>query len=117
MARPSHRVDREIDGIEKRSLSPGLDRQEPVQDLAAATGKVDDPVHTGVELYQGEFVVGIGGLQYVRHRVTRHLEFRTHASARVEDNRDRDRRIIPGKLRNRLLDVIVKNPELLSRKP
>src|SRR3954451_8465954 len=88
MTRPAHRLGGQIDSVQKRGLSPGLDRQEPIQDLAASIREVDKPLHAGVELYQSEFIVRISSVQYVRHRLTRLLQFRPHASARVEDNCD-----------------------------
>ena len=74
-----------------------------------------EPLDAIVELDQRKFVSRIRGAQQLCDSFPGAPEFWTHASAGVEDNHDRHRRVLGHEVGDRLYHAVVVDSELLSR--
>ena len=70
-----------------------------------------------VELHQEELVLGVGGLEELRHRLARFFQLAAHAAAAIEDHAHRKRRVLARKLRDLLLLLVLEDLEVLLFQP
>ena len=94
-----HFVQAQVDGVQQRGPPLGLGEGQAVLDLLQVVGERLHQVGAVVELHQEELVLGIGGLEELRHRLPRFFQLVPHAAAAIENHAHRKRRVFAGKLR------------------
>ena len=108
-----HLVQRHVDSVQQRRAPLGLGERQAILDILQVGCEVLNQLRAVVELYQEELVFGVGGLEKVRNRLAGFRELVPHAAAGVEDEADGKRRILAGEVRNLLLHLVLKQPEVL----
>ncbi len=69
------------------------------------------------ELHEKRFVVGVHGLQELSDGCLRSPKLIVHAAALVEDQANRERRILAGKVRHGLFHAVFQKMEIFFLKP
>ncbi len=108
-----HLVQRHIDGVEQRGPALGLREGQPVLDLLQVGGEILDKLRTIVELHQKELIFRICRFEKHGDSLTRLGQLVSHAAAGVENQTNRKRRVLAGKMDNLLLDLVLEQPEVL----
>ena len=107
-----HLVQGHVDAVQQRRAALGLGEGQPVLNLFQVRGEGHHQLRPVVELNQEEFVLGIGGLEELRHRLARFVQLAAHAAAGIEDEPDRKRRVFARELRDLLLALVFEHAEV-----
>src|SRR5262249_39814451 len=92
-----HFVEGQVHSVEKGSPPLGLRKREPVLNFFQVGGEVLHQVGGIVELDQEKLVFRIRRLEELGDRLARLFQLVAHAAAAIENDADRERRILAGK--------------------
>ena len=112
-----HLVKRQVDGVQQRGAAFGVGEGEPVLNLLEAGGERLDQLGGIVELHQKELVLGIGGLEELRHGLPGFVQFAPHAAAAIEHHPHGNGSVLARELSEILLFACLENFEILLFQP
>ena len=110
-------VDPQIHRVDQRRPVLRLQHHHARLDVVRIGRIVHDHRRPVVEPHHKKLVLRIRGAQKLRQRLARAHKLRRHASAQIEDDANRQRRILAGEVLDRLPDVVVENLEIILLQP
>ena len=104
-----HLGNAKVNRIQQRGAVAASHRGQPGLDIFNRIGEVFNQFRPVVEADHEKLILGIGGLDELQYRLAGADQLRSHGTGKIEDDSDRNRRVLAGEADDLLAAVVFEN--------